>query len=192
MLDSFLLFVEAFVTNAFTIVGVLSLAILGLPRFWVDDWDERLRGWLRQFKPFATPVAVILLFIGSFVAFHDERLSHQETQKALTEAKQVGILQPQLITIDESVKKNSDATYTIYKVVEVKARALPSLLEIRIEAKGILDLEIDPIPTRALFVRNPGRIGPNHITTSIPSPYGTYRFTVRAISDDFLLIHSFK
>ena len=168
------------------------MAACVLPRFWVDDWDGRLRGWLRQFRPYATPGAIILVFVGSFVAFHDERLSHQETRKALIDSKQNGIPQPQLITIDESVKKNSDATYTIYKVVEVKARALPSLLEIRVESEGIIELEIDPIPTRTLFVRNPGRRGPDHITTSIPSPYGTYRFTVRANSDDFLLIHSFK
>ena len=175
-------------------VGIVVPLLLDVPKVLPDKWQSRISRWLPQPRKarltFIT--GLIGLVVAAFLVFHDERTRHQKTQKALLEAKQYGILPPQLITIDESVKKNGDATYTIYKVAEVKARALPSLLEIRVEAEGIIDLDIDPIPTRTLFVRNPGIRGPDFITTSIPSPYGTYRFTVRAISDDFLLIHSFK
>lgn len=74
--------------NWLTWVGAGSLLALELPKLWVADWDARLEHWLGKLRHLATPSAVLLLFVGAFVAFDDERTRYQETKTELDAALQ--------------------------------------------------------------------------------------------------------
>lgn len=89
MLDS----AQAFIVGLFDywwaiVFGGLAPLLLDVPKLLPDEWEERVNRWLPRARKvrLAMITGGVGLIAAAFLAFHDERMQHQETKEALTKA----------------------------------------------------------------------------------------------------------
>ena len=190
--DSITSFLWGLVVNWLGIVGLLALGILELPKFWLEDWNKRLERGLRRFRPYATPLAVALIFLSVFVTYHNERTRHQETKEKLSEVRNVKESRLEIRTIDTTTKTNPDGTYTIVRLVEIMSLPRQGILRFIVHGKGIINLKVKS-QGQLMTLYGAGGGTADSAFLEIQNPWGKYLVVVQTRNaDDVIFDYSFE
>ena len=198
-------FLGELIGNWIAIFGFVTLVILQVPKFWIDEWDSRQKRLLRRFRPFATPTAIILIFVASFMTFYDAETARKNAETERDDVRrQLSLLSqnnPETIA-----KCNSNIEWLGQAEGESKrfnARQITRLVRITgnpysvvFEAHGVdlLNLEAKSSdPNRLDVYAGPKQLKPEGIRLTIQEPRGLYNiFVIAKDPNTVALSHKIK
>ena len=156
-----------------------------------SGYRHRTDGWLKPGARGALSVvaAVAVVLAAGFVAYRDARVKLADAEKRLAETV---ILRPELKDLETTTERFPDGTYKISKLVEIVSRTPPGSLHVKVTARGIMDLRIEPQSKRGMMIHGPSAHKDDTITDRIQGPVGKYLLVIRSASADVRLEHHFE